>query len=298
MYIVNRNKSEVFEVLNNYLIKLDNAPISPDGMFTSERDKERYEKTFIYAFRKYQAAIYHYKNVQRFIEAEKADMKTSMIPDVTTGANTKFRPSKLAISISRTADHYVYELSAFLGVLRSSIDFLCTACAPHLSGIKMDSVTTLIKLVEKRGKSGPIIDVVRNNIEWLKELRSYRDHFVHRQIISSLSGYEKHSIGDITKTVRYPVVIPKSLPFYAPDTRRERMMDDELSRLDFSMGEARIITEDGNEEIVYLFIEYDPSSDFIAIEDFMKLHLSSYEEFFAQVIQSLEKLEFKTYKPD
>lgn len=220
-----------------------------------------------------------------------------MIPDVTTGDNTEFRPSKFAISISRTADHYVYELSAFLGALRSSIDFLCTSCAPHLSGIKMNSVTTLIKLVEKRGKSGPIIDVVRNNIEWLKELRSYRDHVVHRQIISSSSGYEKHSIGDITKTVRYPVVIPKSLPFYVPDTRRKRMMDDELSRLDFSRGEARIITEDGIEEIVYLSIEYDPSSDFIAIEDFMKLHLSSYEEFFAQIIQSLEKLDFKTYKP-
>ncbi len=289
------SESKIFEVLDNCFTKLDNAPISPDGMFTSERDKERYETVFMYAFRKYQAAIYHYKNVKRFIEAEKADMKESIIPDMKTGDKKKFQPSKLVMRISRTADHYVYELSAFLEALKSSIDFLCTACSPHLSGIEMNSIKTPIKLAEK-GASGPIIDAVKKHIEWLKNLREYRHHVVHRRIIPSSSGYENHSIGDIIKTVRYPVVIPKSPPSYVPDTRRKRMMEDELSSLDFSRGEARFITKDGKEEIVYLSIEYSPSSGFIAIENFMKSHLNSFEEFFTQIIHALEKLEFKTYR--
>jgi len=281
--------AKIFEVLNEYFKKLDSAPISSTGMFTSESDKERYETLFIYAFRKYRAAIYHYENVKGFIKADKANAQKLLSPEL-----EKHQASKMVMRISKTADHYVYELSAFLEALKSSADFLATACSPHLPGIELDSIKTFIKLV-KRGRSGPIFNEVRKNIEWLEKLRSYRHHVVHRRIISTSSGHETHLVRGLTKTVQHPVIIPESPPSYIPDTRRQRMMEDEPSGLDSSWTEVRVRTADEKEEVVDFSLKYSPSSDYIAIEDFMKSHLASYEELFTQIIQVLTELDFKIY---
>jgi len=280
---------KIFRVLDEYFKKLDSAPISPSGMFTSEGDKERYETLFMYAFRKYRAAIYHYENVRGFIKADEPNAQRPLSPDL-----EKHRVSKMVMRISRTVDHYVYELSAFLEALKSSVDFLASACSPHLPDIELDSIKTLIKLV-KNGRSGPIFNEVRKNIEWLEKLRSYRHHVVHRRIISTSSGHETHMIGDLTKTIRHPIIIPESPPSYIPDTRRQRMMEEELSGLDSSYTEVRVRTANGKEKIVDFSLKYSPSSGFIAIEDFMKLHLVSCEELFTQIIQVLTELEFRTY---
>ena len=119
---------------------------------------------------------------------------------------------------------------------------------------------------------------------------------VHRRIISASSGHETHLVGGLTKTVQYPVIIPESPPSYIPDTRRQRMMEEnQPSGLNSSWTGVSVRTADGKEEVVDFSLKYSPPSGFVAIEDFMKSHLASYEELFTQIIQALTELEFKTY---
>jgi len=284
-----RSDMRIFEVLDGYFEKLDVAPISPTGMFTCISDKERYETLFMYAFRKYKAATYHYENVKAFIKADKANGQKLL-----SSRLAKPQVSKIVMRISRTADHYTYELSAFLEALKSSVDFVATACTPHFSGIEFDSIRTLMKLVEKRGKTGPIFDEVKRSLEWLKRLRSYRHHVVHRRVISTSSGYEKRVINGIAKTAIHPVIIPESPPPYILDTRRGRAMEESLG-LDSSLIEMHAKTADGKEKILDYSFAYYPPAGFTAIEDFMESHLNSFKKFFTEIIYALSDLDFRTY---
>jgi len=281
--------AKIFEVLDKYFKRLDNVPISPTGMFTSESDKERYETFFMYAFRKYLAAIYHYENVRGFIKADEANAQKILPPNL-----EKYQASKMVMKISRNADHYAYELSAFLEALKSSVDFLSAACSPHLPGIELDGIGTLIKLVNKRSKTGPIFDEVKRNLKWIERLRSYRHHVVHRRIISTSSGYEKRVVEDVAKTVVHPVIIPESPPSYVPDTRMRRAMKEETFSFDSSWSEVRVKTADGKEKNLYHSFAYYPPADFVAIEDFMESHLNSFEKFFTEIVHALSSLDFRT----
>ena len=298
------NKSQVYEALERYFKKLDHAPLSPSTILSSENDKERYETAFMYAFRKYAAAEYHYRRVSRFIEAEKAHLEDTPPIDfsglsVAKGPNIQL--PKGVFKFQMSADHYVYELSAFLEALKSSLDFIAAACSPHLRGIEMDSISTLIRLVRK-DQSGPILDQVKGNIEWLERLREYRHHVVHRRVISAASGHEVHTVGDSTKKVRHPVVIPVDPPAYIPDTRHSRMLDDvsedegNIPGLSRTSSEVSVSTDD-----VTLFrdfsVEYRSAPGWIAIEEFMKSHLDTYESFFMQLIEALTELDFTAYSP-
>lgn len=293
--VMKSNNSSIFETLDNYFKKIDDAPISPSRIFVSEIDKERYETLFMYAFEKYRAARYHYENVKKFIKIEDPNSKNSKMTDTEP---IKINGVQIAIArswscVSLPADHYVFELSAFLAALRSSIDFLCIACSHHLPGIKTRSIATLIKLVEK-GRSGPIFKEVNNNIKWLNKLRSYRDHLIHNLVISASSGYETHRIGNLSKTIRYPVIIPESPPSFILDTRMRRMMEESSSNLDRCWSEIHAKTENGKEEIADFSLKFVPPAGYIIIEDFMQYHLDSYEKFFTEIIQALEDLRFKT----
>jgi len=280
--------AKIFKVLDEYFKKLDTAPILPTGMFTSEGDKERYETLFMYAFRKYRAAIYHYENVKNFIKADEANAQKLLSPELENS-----QASKIVMRVSRTADHYAYELSAFLEALKSSVDFLATACTSHLPDIKFDSLKTLIRLVKKRHRTGPIFDEVKRNLEWLERLRSYRHHVVHRRIISTSSGYERRVIEGIAKTAIHPVIIPESPPPYIPDTRRRRAMEESLG-FDSSWKEVRVNVVNGKEKILNYSFSYHPPDGFTAIEDFMESHLNSFKKFFTEIIHTLSGLNFRT----
>ncbi|GAI04493.1 unnamed protein product, partial [marine sediment metagenome] len=58
--IMKMSNNSVWYVLDEFFKKLDNAPISSKNIFSNEDDKQNYETKFMYAFRKYQAAKYHY----------------------------------------------------------------------------------------------------------------------------------------------------------------------------------------------------------------------------------------------
>jgi hypothetical protein len=278
---------KIFKTLDNYFEKLDSAPISSPGMFKSDHHKEHYETIFMYSFRKYRAAIYHYSNVKNFIKTNE-DVAQKLLSRGTKEDKT----SKVAISM--TADQYTYELSAFLEALKSSVDFLAVACCLHLPGIKSDSISPLMKIAKNGVKQGPIFNEIRQNLEWLEGLRSYRHHLVHYRIMSTSCGYEKRVINGIPKIIVHPVCIPESPPPYVPDTRIRRAME-KSSCFDYSSSKICVKTENGTEKIIDCAFKYYPQAGYIAIEEFMELQINSFEKFFTEIIDALSNLDFKTY---
>jgi len=87
---------------------------------------------------------------------------------------------------SQSANEFAFELSAFFAAIRSAIDFLARVCAQHLDGVEATRIKTLLRLA--RGKSGPILDVIAEDTEWILRVRDYRDHLIHCLVIPTTSG--------------------------------------------------------------------------------------------------------------
>ena len=195
----------------------------------------------------------------------------------------------------RTADCYVYELAAFFEALKSSLDFLATASSAFIKGMDTDSIRSFIKCADKGTRSGGLFDVTKGHLTWLKDLREYRHHLVHRMVITATAGYEMHRQGNLTQAVIRPIVVPSSTPRYVPDTRRSRMMGEQDSHLDCSTSEATVQCPDGTKKTVQFSVQYTPSDGFVEISEFMVAHRQRFEAFFCEIISELKELKFKEY---
>ena len=209
---VQKKDSKVFEFLDEYFSTMDHALIGGNSIFSDENAKEKHESILMYAFRKYRAACYHLERVKQLMgdavsDADFADfLNNEHLPN---GAKTK-------ISVTRTADHFIYELAAFFEAAKSSLDFIATACSWYLKGMTTDSIRTFIRCVDNDSKKGHVFDVTRKHLPWLKEIREYRHHLVHRMVITTSTTHEVHKRGNLTKRINHPVVVPKSTPSYFP----------------------------------------------------------------------------------
>ena len=186
----------IFKILDQYLDKLDTVTISQSGFLKTFYDKERYETIFMYSFRKYRAAVYHSNLISKFLKEYEEYAQTNPLREIKDDET-------FTINLCYTADHFAFELSAFLESLNSSVDFLATNCSFHLPGIKCRSISTLMKLAKDGNKRDPIFDVIRQNQEWLEELRIYRHHFVHFRFISTSCGYKRQVIKGVQKIIIY-----------------------------------------------------------------------------------------------
>lgn len=192
---------------------------------------------------------------------------------------------------SGTCDHYVYELSAFLAAIKSSLDFVASAASVHIRGVATDTISTFINMVDG-GQTGPILDECRKHLEWLKSARDYRDLVVHRRIMTISGGHEVRSVGGQTSAVRRPLVIPEKPPSYVPDTRAARMMEEEVSGLMSLYGETTVTHDDGKKEVIEFSHEFRAAPEYVLIEDFMQRNLQSFEKFFVDIIRTLSGLKF------
>ena len=260
----------IFKILDQYLDKLDTVTISQSGFLKTFYDKERYETIFMYSFRKYRAAVYHSNLISKFLKEYEEYAQTNPLREIKDDET-------FTINLCYTADHFAFELSAFLESLKSSVDFLATNCSFHLPGIKCRSISTLMKLAKDGNKRDPIFDVIRQNQEWLEELRIYRHHFVHFRFISTSCGYKRQVIKGVQKIIIYPVIIPKSPPSYIPDTRRRRA-EEKSPFFDYKEGYIQIKNDNDGKKNLYLFY---PPPGYVTIEDFTEFYLNSYEIFYA-----------------
>jgi hypothetical protein len=276
-----------FDLLDDYFSKMDAAPVGGDSIFADERAKQRHESILMYAFRKYRAACYHAGNVKRLLGDAVSDtdspalLDTALLPD---GAGAE-------VSVTRTADPFVYELAAFFEAAKSSLDFLATASCVYLKGKETDSIKTFIRCAKQKQPGGHVFDVVKRDVVWLEEVRAYRHHLVHRMVITASVGEAIQRHGKLVKRVKHPVAVPKSTPSYFPDTRRSKMIQDR-SCLDCTRSQTMVQHADGSQEIVDLSIEYSPSKGYAEISELMALHLQRLEEFFCNIIREIEKLKF------
>lgn len=276
--------------MDNYLKELDCVPFSPESIFKNEEEKEKYETQLMYVFRKYQATKYHFENIIKFLEKDDKITRTmdkfNGIEEVVSKTTVQFVESRL--TIEKPANHYVYELSAFLETLKSSIDFLAAVIVKHMKGVQTDKISTLMKMVDS-GKTGPIFDQVKTHYNWLQNIGEYRHHLVHRLILRMARVYKKVDIFDQTKTFLQPIVIPKFPPKFVPDTRRSRLLGNQTG---YKMPYIEIKSQ-FDDKSIRTYFEYLPYKGYVPIKEFTENHLNSFKIFFKDIIDILTKLEFK-----
>lgn len=237
----------------------------------------------MYVFRKYQAVQYHFQNVLRYLKEEEDNVV--FMKEDTVIVNKKINVTG---TIELSANHYVYELSAFLEAMKSAIDFLATVVSLQLKGKKFDKISSLMKLVEK-GRIIPIFDQIKSHFNWLSEIREYRHHLVHRLMINISQKYKTLKISDSLKTYKRPIVVPEKSPKFFPDTRISRMHIMDSSK---KFGQMEIKTRFGNKSVRTHF-EYLPIRGYIPIKEFMGKQLGKFSHFFKNIIDILTVLDFK-----
>lgn len=287
----------MFEILENHFNYLDSAETSQESIFRHKEEKERYETLLMYVFRKYEAANYHFGKVKDLIEKEKNSFD---VDDTIKYTFNDMKTSQVTYKYIQTVDTYIYELSAFLEALKSSLDLLAEVCSLYLPGVTTNySISPLLKLT-KKGKVGPIFDGISENFIWLSTLREYRHHLVHRLMPSVRNGYKIKRFGNKIAKVYYPVVVPEKTPSFVIDTRDSRMMeetvqddDNDLPGLQFGSSIGKIKKSDGTEEVVHLSLDVGPSVGYKSVYEFMKDHLDNYENFFTRIVRDFEKLNFE-----
>lgn len=266
-------------------------------IFRKPDDKEYYETQLMFAYRKQEAAEHHITNVENRLAADEA----------TAIAGMK-KPKKLAKNVVASTLHmitdvgshaYVHELAAFLAAIRSGVDFLATAAARTIPGVKTQSVHTLENMV-KKGKGGKVLDVVKAHQAWLVQLRGYRDEMIHSHLPQvPATGWLISTIGISpnrkTSKAVLPVVVPRLTPKRGLDTRRSRAMDEEvpcgLERREIHGTFTHI---DGSEVTLQHKVSFEPSSSHMPIAEFMNHHLSNYRAFSMDMFGAIRKSGFGT----
>lgn len=282
--------------LEEYLDSLDAAQTGDSMAFVSQSAKDRHESLLTYAKRKHAAATYHLKNVRTFLDVDakrmNEDVQESALLDDEMITESSSR-------LTRTADEYAYELSAFIEALKSAIDLLAEASSYYLRGVQVNySISPLLKLSQK-GAIGPILNEIKDNSRWLSSIREYRHHLVHRLMPSLRAGHAIRSVGKIISSAIVPVVVPSTTPKYEPDTRKARLAEQlNTNGLDALPG-ISILTErgiakldNGKEETVHFSISILPAEGYVPIEQFMKENLETFEKFAEQLLEAFLEMKF------
>jgi hypothetical protein len=267
---------------------LDNALLAPATILKSDGQKQHYETLLMFAFRKRQAAIYHRGRVDDLSNEKQKETnrilakgKISLGPSVT----------QMTAKVSKSANEFTYELSAFFAAIRSSIDFLARLLGEHSKAIEVGSITTYLKLI-KAGKVGPTLDVVGKHEAWLVHLQDYRDYLIHRLVIGAISGGQREfKNGQWINTI-YPIAVPDETPTHVPDTRVFRAMDDPENKFDVRSSELSVTYPGGKAELFERTFELTPQKGYIRIEKLMDRELKAFESFFVDVVDVLINLKF------
>ena len=272
---------------------LDAAPVGPgQPILRKDSDKEHYETRLMFALHKRQAGKYHLENVQRMIASASKNIDEQM-QSVTKSLGSKFYGVEGSASVLQSSEQYIHEVSAFLAALRSGLDFLAMVAAKSLPGITAHSIRTLMSMAKKGGK-GAVVNVVKAHLDWLTELKAYRDEVIHRLVVKAPStGWTISQKGKTSKAV-LPVVIPLTTPKLVMDTRLTRMMDEDvpigLSRQESSV---TVTYDDGTKKVIEHDIVFDPIDGYVPIETFMAYHLEAYDVFLTEIFTSLASINFQ-----
>ena len=285
---------ELYFALENHFKNLDKCEIEYNKIFNIRKNKEYYESYIMFAYRKFKSLDYHCSNTDCLISKETNNLSKKNINILKNKELKKYRIKKFIMRMKKDNYNFIYELSAFLEALKSCLDLLAEVASFYLKGVNVNySISPLLKLSNK--KKSKILDFISSNANWIGIIRNYRHHIVHRLVLPLKSGYEIHQINGKSKKILYPVLIPETTPKFIPDTRKNRMMDneeDELNNAIYSTEICRVL-KDGVEETLDFKINIEADSGYIRIEDFMRNHKNRCEAYFIEFIRVLDKLNFE-----
>lgn len=283
---MSQKPAQVFDdVLHSVFDALDGAPVGPKEMFRSESEKERYESLCFFSVRRYQAASYHYDRVLTILEEHQsrvAPLRSVSLhwPDGTNVTN------ETTITGLLDTSSLEFEFSAFHACIKSALDFLALVAMKHLGGVQGDSISHLMRLVG-RGCSGPLLEEVAAALTWLEQVRSYRDHLLHRLLVNLYAGYRVDIRGEHRTHVVYPVLVPSETPRFVADTRQTRMFAldaDGPPNTVVSESRMMITYPDGREEMREHLITAEPLEGYRPIEEHMRLDLQAHTDFTRAVL--------------
>jgi hypothetical protein len=161
---------------NNLFKELDSVQVGVSHpILKTFDDKEHCATRLMFAVRKRQAPKYHLDNIVKGLTEAAIETKKHAAASTKEQLGTSIR---FSISVTGSWSDCVHELAAFLGALRSGLDFLTMAAVRSLSGTTAHSVHTLMTIVEK-GQTAPVLTVVAKHLVWLNQLKDYRDEVVH-----------------------------------------------------------------------------------------------------------------------
>ncbi|WP_312794476.1 hypothetical protein [Tianweitania sp.] len=256
---------------------MDNVALSgKHPIFKKADDKEYYKTQLMFAYRKQEAAEHHVANVEARLATDKAKAMVAMKKPRKLAKNVTTSTAQMITDVGSHA--YVHELAAFLAAIRSGLDFLATAAVRTLPGKSAHSVHDMEKWVEK-GQQGGVLDVVKAHQEWLVQLRGYRDELIHNSLLQAPAiGWLISTKGSTPKakmsTAVLPIVVPRLTPKRSLDTRRSRMMDEDVPfGLERHEMHGAFTHSDGTEVTLEHEVSFKPSPSHMPITEFMKHHL-------------------------
>jgi hypothetical protein len=284
-------KQNVADRLEALFKRLDEAKLAPETILKSEAQRENYESILMFAFRKLQAARYHRKRINEFVELQRTEL-------IGPETRSKLKRHELKggdrawLRMSKSSNEFAFELCAFFAAIRSGVDFLAVACAQHMKEVQQaTSIRIFLKLITN-GKRGPILKVISEHAEWLDWLRDYRDYLVHRLVISTTSGGQIQWEGGKAVVTPYPILIPSGTPQHVPDTRRLRAFDEPESRFSVATSKAFITEVNGTKRVIEHSVKMEPVDGYIRIEDLMNREVAAFERFFVSIVEVLIEVDF------
>jgi hypothetical protein len=294
--------SDVDAALSLLLGALDQAGFAPATLFKDFDHKQRYESLLTFARRRLSAALYHRERMDAAV-AEEAEAMAARAAAGASGLEAKAEsPLLTAASASLTSfgthEAAIYELGALLGAIRSGIDFLATAGIMHLKGHDGDSISRMLSW-RSQGLSAPTLNAIDPHAEWLRELRDYRDHLVHKLAITAPSGFGVAIKGGSTATALVPLIIPSITPRYLPDTRYARMVyaGERPFGIVEKSAQAWITNSDGSESILIHEHSYEAAPGYELVTALANRHLGEFRRFFVDFCHVLAQTGFTAELP-
>jgi hypothetical protein len=142
-----------------------------------------------------------------------------------------------------------------------------------------------------------VLTVVKAHQDWLSGLKDYRDEVIHRLVVQAPAAGWFISHKEMTSKAVLPVVVPRKTPKFALDTRRSRLMEEEVP-----IGLARTETfatvtfQGAAQRVREHQTSYQPTDGYVSIQTFMAEYLSAYDAFLADMFQALAETKFQQPK--
>jgi hypothetical protein len=142
---------------------LDAAKLAPETILKSEAQKEHYETNVMFAFRKLQAAPYHCERVEALVaiqHQELCELHAGAEPEADT-----LKITSATMRISKSAQDFAFELSAFFAAIRSADRLLGQSLRTTSRRCRGDKYQDAVEARQEQDRADPGCDRGRHRMD-------------------------------------------------------------------------------------------------------------------------------------